>query len=226
MRTTTLLFDFDGLIIDTETPDFIVLSEQYAAHGAKLLPERWILGLGTHGGYSPYTELATLIGRELDHSALIAEHRQRYKQVCQHTALQPGVLALLEEAHARGIGLAVASSSTQAWVEGWLEQHKIRHFFSCVRTREDVERVKPAPDLFLSAAACMRAAAHECVVLEDSINGMHAAAAAGMRCVAVPIKLLSAIELPSVTMRLDSLDALEPAILLDQLGAHATIALQ
>lgn len=226
MRTTTLLFDFDGLIIDTETPDFIVLSEQYAAHGATLLPERWIVGLGTHGAYSPYAELAALIDHELDYAALTAEHRKRYKQICEHSTLQPGVLALLEEAQARGLGLAVASSSTQAWVEGWLEQHNIRRFFRCIRTREDVEHVKPAPELFLSAAACMHAAAHDCVVLEDSINGMRAAAAAGMRCIAVPIKLLSAIELPPVTMRLDSLDALKPATLLDQLGAHATNALQ
>ena len=133
---------------------------------------------------------------------------------------------MLEEAHARGLGLAIASSSTQSWVEGWLDRHDIRHFFRCIRTRNDVVRVKPAPDLFLSAAACMNAAPNDCVVLEDSVNGMRAAAAAGMRCVAVPIKLLASIELPDVTMRLETLDALEPAVFLDQLGAQAIIALQ
>jgi HAD superfamily hydrolase (TIGR01509 family) len=205
-----IIFDFDGLILDTETVEFETLAEQYRAHGAELLPERWVLGLGTWGGYDPYSELEALIGRKLDHSALQIEHRKQYLQRCEALPLNPGVVPLLEYCRASGIRTAVASSSSIDWVGHWLPKHGIRHYFDCVRTRNDVQHVKPAPDLFLSAAACLEIPPEQCVVLEDSPNGMRAAASAGMRCVAVPVALLRSIELPAHTMRLHSLADLPP----------------
>lgn len=215
-----LIFDFDGLILDTETPDFLVLSEQYRRFGADLRPERWVHGLGTTGGYDPYSELEALTGAPLDREALHREHRERYLALCEQQPLQPGVRALITAAHARGIRLAVASSASREWVEGWLEQHALRPFFACVRTRSDGLRVKPAPDLFLSAAACLDAAPESCVVLKDSPNGMRAAAAAGMRCVAVPVALLDTLPLPPHELRLRSLADLPAETLLDLLAGE------
>ena len=125
---------------------------------------------------------------------------------------------LIVAARKRGIRLAVASSASREWVEGWLEHHRIRDSFDCVRTRSDGLRVKPAPDLFLSAAACLDVAPESCVVLEDSPNGMRAAAAAGMRCIAVPVALLDTLPLPPHTLRLRSLADLPPEQLLDLLA--------
>jgi HAD superfamily hydrolase (TIGR01509 family) len=213
-----LIFDFDGLILDTETPDFIVLSEQYRRYGADLRPERWMHGLGTTDGYDPYGELESLTGVILDREALRREHRERYVALCAQQPLQPGVRELIVAARKRGIRLAVASSASREWVEGWLEHHRIRDSFDCVRTRSDGLRVKPAPDLFLSAAACLDVAPESCVVLEDSPNGMRAAAAAGMRCIAVPVALLDTLPLPPHTLRLRSLADLPPEQLLDLLA--------
>jgi beta-phosphoglucomutase-like phosphatase (HAD superfamily) len=144
---------------------------------------------------------------------------RRFRELCDQCELLPGVADLLDAARARGMPAAVASSSDRAWVEGWLARHRIRPLFGCVRTRDDVARVKPAPDLFLSAAACMGIAPQNCVVLEDSINGMLAATAAGMRCVAVPIALLGQSDLPPVTLRLASLDELPFDTLIERLEA-------
>ncbi|MEN9934843.1 MAG: hypothetical protein RLZZ387_1422 [Chloroflexota bacterium] len=221
MPLSALIFDFDGLVLDTETPDFTVLSEQYRAHGAELLPERWVAGLGTHGGYEPYAELEELVGRALDREALRRAHRERYLAICDVQELRPGVAALIETAFAAGVSLAVASSGDRAWVEGWLVRHGLRDRFTCVRTRDDVRRVKPAPDLFLAAAACLGVLPEHCVVLEDSPNGMRAAAAAGMRCVAVPLALLASLELPHHTLRLGTLGDLPPEELLRRLDELA-----
>lgn len=218
MTLKALIFDFDGLILDTETPDFIVLSEQYRRYGVDLRPERWMHGLGTTGGYDPYAELESLTGVVLDHEALRREHRERYVALCAQQPLQPGVRELIVAAHERGIHLAVASSASREWVEGWLDHHGIRNHFHCMRTRSDGLRVKPAPDLFLSAAVCLDVAPEHCVVLEDSPNGMRAAEAAGMRCVAVPVALLDSLPLPPHTLRLRSLADLPPAPLLDLLA--------
>lgn len=221
MALEALIFDFDGMVLDTETPDFTVLAEQYREHGHELLAERWVQGLGTHGGYHPYAELEQLVGRALDHEALTKAHRARYLALCDEQELRPGVRALIEAARAEGLRLAVASSAHGAWVEGWLQRHGLREHFACVRTRDDVARVKPAPDLFLAAAECLGVAPAACVVLEDSPNGMRAAAAAGMRCVAVPIGLLAAIELPPHTLRLGTLADITPHDLLARLRSAA-----
>jgi HAD superfamily hydrolase (TIGR01509 family) len=221
MALRALIFDFDGMVLDTETPDYTVLAEQYREHGCELLAERWIRGLGTHGAYEPYVELEELLGRPLDREALRQAHRARYLELCGSQELRPGVIALIEAAVAEDLPLAVASSSERAWVEDWLARHNLRQYFHCVRTRDDVARVKPAPDLFLAAAACLGVAPEDCVVLEDSPNGMRAAAAAGMRCVAVTIELLAQLELPPHTFRLGNLAEMSAAELLARLREAA-----
>jgi HAD superfamily hydrolase (TIGR01509 family) len=221
MPIRAFIFDFDGLIVDTETPEFDVLAEQYREHGAELRPERWVLGLGTFGGYDPYAELEELIGRQLDRAMLTAEHRRRYVARCEQQPLRPGIPELLKYIGAHNLKAAVASSGSRDWVEGWLARHAIRERFQCVRTRTDVTRVKPEPDLFLNAADCLQIPPRECVVLEDSPNGMRAAHTAGMRCVAIPLPLLAGLELPAHTLRLSSLADLTPAELLARVEASA-----
>lgn len=219
MALEALIFDCDGLLLDTETPDFHAWSAIYQEYGCDLAPEDWFRGVGTWGGFKPLDELERRIGRPLDRAALMARQRATYLERCQHLPLLPGVRALIEAAHTRGLKLAVASSSDRPWVEGWLDRHRLRAYFQCVRTRDDVARVKPAPDLFLAAAACLDVAPERCVVLEDSLNGVRAAAAAGMRCVAVPIALVAGLELAPVALRLPSLAALPPGELLRRLEA-------
>jgi HAD superfamily hydrolase (TIGR01509 family) len=219
MAIQALIFDFDGLILDTETVEFEVLAELYGEHGHELQRERWVLNLGTHGQVDLYHELAVLAARPLDLAALRERQRARYLERCEGLAPRPGLLDLLDAARERGLGLAVASSSGGGWVEGWLARHDLRAYFGCVRTRDHVRHVKPAPDLFLSAAACLGVSPAECVVFEDSPNGMRAAMAAGMRCVAVPIALLADYELPPVALRLGLLSDLAPDELLARLEA-------
>jgi HAD superfamily hydrolase (TIGR01509 family) len=218
MPLSALLFDFDGVLIDTETPEFTVLAEQYRDHGCELLVERWVAGLGTYGGYDAYAELEALAGRALDRAALAHVHRRRYLEICEAQELRPGVAELIAAAGEAGLALAVASSATRDWVEGWLGRHGLRERFACVRTRDDVARVKPAPDLFLSAAECLGVPPAECVVFEDSPNGIRAAEAAGMRCVAVTIDLLAQVELPPHTLRLRTLAQVAPEELLRRLA--------
>lgn len=221
MTIQALIFDFDGLIFDSETAVFQGYQELYAAHGAELPRALWQTGIGSHGGFDPFAYLAEATGRPIDPDALRQEWRPRWRELCLALPLLPGVEELLAAATEAGLGRAVASSSDRAWVEGWLSHHGIREHFACVTTRDDVERVKPAPDLFLHAAACLGVAPAACLVLEDSPNGMHAARAAGMRCAAVPGPMTSDLPLPPVDTRLISLAELPLAELLARLDAVA-----
>jgi HAD superfamily hydrolase (TIGR01509 family) len=183
---SAIILDFDGLIVDTETPIFEAWSAAFARRGQELRLEEWQHALGTYRGFDPCGRLSELVGEKLDRDALEREVREPYLAACEAQPLLPGVVDLLEEARSLGLGTAVASSATRGWVTGWLGKHGIGGLFDSVCGREDVPRVKPAPDLFLLAALRLGVAPPDCLVFEDSPNGIRAARAAGMRCVAVP----------------------------------------
>jgi HAD superfamily hydrolase (TIGR01509 family) len=100
--------------------------------------------------------------------------------------LKPGVLELLRDMDRAGLRRAVATSSSRSKALGHLQQAGILSRFEAVVTRDDVQRGKPHPDLFLAAAACLDVAPGACVAFEDSYNGVRAAEAAGMTVVMVP----------------------------------------
>jgi beta-phosphoglucomutase-like phosphatase (HAD superfamily) len=143
---------------------------------------------------------------------------------CDAQALLPGVEQLLRDARELGLRRAVASSSSSGWVEGWLRRHGIHELFDAFATRDHVARVKPDPELFLLAAQRLGVAPAACVVFEDSANGMRAALAAGMRCVAVPNGLTGRLERPEVDLVVGSLAEQPLAQLLRRLEASPPVA--
>ena len=126
--------------------------------------------------------------------------------MCESRPLLPGVETLLQDARELGLARAVASSSSCGWVESWLGRHGIRDLLDVVVARDDVTNVKPDPELFLLAARRLEVAPADCLVFEDSPNGMRAALAAGMRCVAVPNALTRSLPRPEVELVLEALD--------------------
>ena len=135
------------------------------------------------------------MGEDLDRDALEQEVRGPYLEACEAQPVLPGVVGLVNEARGHGLRTAVASSATRGWVLGWLGKHGLKDLFDSVSGREDVANVKPAPDLFLLAAERLAVGPSSCLVFEDSPNGIRAARAAGMRCVAVPNEVTRRLEL-------------------------------
>jgi HAD superfamily hydrolase (TIGR01509 family) len=218
-----VVLDFDGLILDTETPIFEAWRTVYGRRGQELKLEAWQHALGTHGGFDPHAHLGALLGEALAHDALLEEVQALNRAACDAQPLLPGVEALLRSARELGLGTAVASSSTRGWVEGWLSRHGIRDLFDVLCGREDVAQVKPAPDLFLLAAERLGLPPSACVVFEDSPNGMRAARAAGMLCVAVPNALTRELLLPDPDLVVSSLaerPLAELLVLLRDAAAH------
>lgn len=209
-----LIFDFDGLLVDTETPAFESWRALYAEYGQELTLEVWQGALGTNHGFDALAHLATLAAQPIDQPALLARRIAVKHALSAEQPLLPGVREILIEASTLGLPCAIASSSDRAWVLGWLRHHGIAAAFACIRTADDVARTKPAPDLFLSAAACLGVSPDRCLVFEDSPNGILAAHAAGMRCVAVPGAISRRIALPSADLLIDSLSALPLAEIL------------
>jgi HAD superfamily hydrolase (TIGR01509 family) len=204
-RIAAVLLDFDGLIVDTETPIFEAWRAAYRRRGCSVGLGEWQHALGTHGGFDPLTHLDALVGGRLDREAVLAEVEEATARGCGGQPLMPGVEALLRDARTLGLGRAVASSSSCGWVDGWLRRHGIRDLLDVVVARDDVRRTKPDPELFLLASSRLGVEPGACLVFEDSPNGMRAALAAGMRCVAVPNALTRSLPRPDVDLVLESL---------------------
>jgi HAD superfamily hydrolase (TIGR01509 family) len=184
-----LVFDFDGLIIDTEWCEYVSIAEQYERHGLSYELDHFQQFVGSAWPTGWATELCAAIEQHMDETELVALRRARRDELLHAMDVLPGVIELLDAADAHGIGLAVASSSTRDWVDGHLARLGLRHRFAAVLTRNDVAAAKPAPDLFLAAATALAAAPARCVAFEDSFNGCVAAKAAGMRCVVAPNRI-------------------------------------
>jgi HAD superfamily hydrolase (TIGR01509 family) len=215
---SAILFDFDGLVIDSETPLFDIWTAIYAEHGQTLTLDAWQHSLGTQGGFDPIADLLDRTAQACDPAALEARASREHWQTCADQPLLPGVTDRLEDARILGLHTAVASSSSAKWVRAWLGHHALLDRFDAIVTRDDVTRVKPAPDLFLLAAERLGVEAGTCLVFEDSPNGIRAARAAGMRVVAVPRGLTQSLPLPDPDLVVDSLADLPLSRILERLA--------
>lgn len=218
MTVEALIFDFDGLILNTEAPAFESWQKIFRDHGADLDLALWQANIGTVDLFDTVAHLETLVGRSLDRVEVLAQ-RQAYKEALSaDLVVLPGVRELLEAATAADLRIGLASSSDRAWIQHWLQRHDLLRYFNCVRTRDDVANPKPAPDLYLSAAAGLGVSPERCVALEDSPNGLRAALAAGMRCVVVPTDITAALDYSGAALRLGSLVELPLPELLERLA--------
>lgn len=111
-----------------------------------------------------------------------------------HEGAMHGAVALLERLSADGIPTAVVSSSSHHWVDGWLEKLGLAGYFRTTVCRGDAPQIKPAPDLYLEAARRLGVPPAECLVIEDSLNGLKSAQAAGMSVWVVPNRVTECLD--------------------------------
>lgn len=183
MTPKAVLFDCDGVIVDSEEIAFALIGEELSAHGLELSHDRMaelFLGGTMRGVYVTALEL----GADLPANWVALFYEQLYARLMLGTPLIPGVLALLERLDAAGIAYAIGSNGSMRKMEITLGQHPqvLRRFEGKLFSGQEMGMPKPAPDLYLHAAAALGMAAGDCVVVEDSPTGAKAARAAGMRC--------------------------------------------
>ncbi len=205
MRLEALIFDFDGTMLDTETPEFLSWQNIYSDHGATLELTDWGRGIGTWGAFDPWVDLEAKIGRTLDKEPIVVEHHIRVKTAIEASNLLPGVLELLQSASDTGIKLAIASSSNREWVEGWARRLGVLDFFAATATQDDVLRVKPDPALYKLACEKLGVQPQHALALEDSANGAASALSAGLRCAVIPNPVTRTLEFPSGVVKLGTL---------------------
>lgn len=206
-----LVLDFDGLVVDTETTALESWQELYRQLGAELPLNAWAGTIGTwEAPWNPVEDLTARVGRPPT-PAELAKRRGRELALSLRQPLLPGVWELLCAARDSDLELGIASSSSRAWVARHLESRAIAGRFRCLATRDDVERTKPDPALYRVALACLGVPAEEALAYEDSVLGVRAAKAAGLRVVAVPGPLTRDHDFREADLVLGSLAELAPA---------------
>jgi HAD superfamily hydrolase (TIGR01509 family) len=186
MKLAAIVFDFDGLIVDTENPGFISWEEIYQEFGATLSIDDWRHATGYVGGFDPGIHLEQILGRRLDWSRLMPKREARNWELTLQARALPGIEPLFLSAREHHLRVGVASNSENGWVEGGLRRLGLRDYVDTVVTRDMVVNPKPAPDIYLKTVQTLQVEPSRAVALEDSEPGCRAAKQAGLKAVAIP----------------------------------------
>lgn len=216
-----LIFDFDGLILDTEMPEFQSWQEIYAEHGHELPLEIWGQAIGTVSDvFNPYDYLEEISGQAIERAEIREKQTQRTAELIEAEKILPGIEQYISEAKKLNLKVGLASSSHHAWADSNLARLGLFEQFDCVRCADDVAQVKPNPALYQAVLDAFGIKASEAIAFEDSPNGIKAAKSAGIFCVVVPNKLTSQLAVDVADMRLNSLAEMPLAELLRQVDGR------
>lgn len=188
-----LIFDFDGLVLDTETPEFTAWQNIYQEYGFELPFEEWEKIVGGYGlsTFDAAEHLALLSSGKIDAVSSKARYRKESDAMILASSILPGVINLIQSAKGEGLKVAIGSSSPHSWVDGHTQRLGIYDLFDFIICQDDVEKgkTKPFPDIYLKALEQLEIKNHEAIVFEDSPNGVLASRRAGIFVVAVPNEL-------------------------------------
>jgi HAD superfamily hydrolase (TIGR01509 family) len=207
-----VLLDFDGVIVDTEWAIYEAWRRHFEAHGHPLPLSLYNRCIGSDfDTWSPKTHLEDLTGRSFDWHQIDADRQVEIRASLEGAGSIPGVVEALEHWRGAGVPMAVVSSSSHRWVDGWLERLALTRYFRTTVCRGDAPRIKPAPDLYLEAARRLAVPPADCLVIEDSLNGLRSAKAAGMNVWIVPNRVTECLDFSEADHLLDSLAEIPPA---------------
>ena len=220
MPIRAFLFDFDGLILDTETASRAGWRWLFEQHGHELPDDLWIAVVGTHSSWDIWGHLEELIGEPLDRDAWNEQRYAHELSLLEAERLRPGILDYFTYAQQHGLKRAIVSSSSRRWIDMHLQRLEQAVGWDAILTADrDAGRAKPNPTMYLEALDLLGVDADEAVVFEDSPNGVAAGKAAGVFVVGVPNDVTREVGLDAADLVVDSLADLPPAELLQRADA-------
>ena len=214
-----LVFDFDGLIVDTEMSSYQTWQEIYAEHDCQLPFSTWAICIGGSPQlFDPCEYLEQQIGRPVLREEIRLRRRQRHIRMVEAQPVLPGVEDYIHSAKRLGLKIGVASSSRHEWVDTHLTRLGLIDYFDSIKCFDDVKRTKPNPELYLAVLDALGVHGQQAIALEDSPNGVIAAQQAGIFCVAVPNPVTSQLSLLHADLCLSSLTEVSLEQLLAKVG--------
>jgi len=190
-----ILFDFDGLILDTETTIFQAWAEKFKEYGQELLLKEWAEILGKSIDHlGPIEGFINGFSDESKRNEILQEVKQREMELIHQKKPLPGVEDLINKAKDHELKLGIVSSSDQEWVHSHLIRLGLMDYFDHTTCADEVEIAKPDPSLYNLGLEKAELEPENVLVLEDSPNGVLAAKRAGLFCIAVPNQLTGQLQ--------------------------------
>jgi putative hydrolase of the HAD superfamily len=216
-----VIFDFDGLILDTETLHVEIYQEMFNDHNIEFPYLEWIKNIGSKSTFTIFDLLEReLVSEKVDRELWKVQNQQKFSERVSALEARPGVIEYLNAAKAEGLRIGLASSSNREWVTNHLSNLNLIDYFETIRTSDDVELVKPDPALYKLAVEDLGVLPSECLAFEDSVNGAMAAIEAGLTCIIVPNHTTRHLEFPKVKQRLSSMDDVSFSQLIKEMNIH------
>ena len=198
-----VVFDFDGIVLDSETPEYESHRRIYERCGASLTVEEWrdAIGVWNEGHHERvFAVLCERSPRAPDREAYFAERHRIFDALIPGAPMR-GIRELLLALDAAGVPAAIASTSPARWVRPSLERIGVASLFRAIVSGDEVPRRKPAPDVYLEAARRLGVDPAHAAAIEDPGPGVAAARAAGMRVIAIPHRLTLGHDLSAADLR-------------------------
>ncbi|MBP7213507.1 MAG: HAD-IA family hydrolase [Anaerolineaceae bacterium] len=207
-----IIFDFDGLILDTESAELVIWTKLYAEHGLVFDEQSYNLVIGSDGthGFDPAKAMAERPGETRSPDEIRSDMRAISYEYAQSLQPLPGVLELIGRARKEGFLIAIGSSSVDKWIHTHLSRLGLLETFDTIVTSDEVKSAKPSPDIFLKVLEKLDIPAENAIVLEDSHNGILAAHRAGIKAIAVPNPVTQFQDFSLASEVLESLVNFEP----------------
>ncbi|MBN2043042.1 MAG: HAD family phosphatase [Candidatus Aenigmarchaeota archaeon] len=194
----TVIFDMDGVLIDSAPHHYEVLKDFMGEHGVEITIDDFREFNGTTTK-EVIEYLSQKHVKDFDvHAISVEKEKRAWKKISEEAAIFDGVCELIQELKENGFKIALATSTELEYAEHFFRMSGLKSEFDAIVTKDDVRRSKPDPEIFQVAAKKVGSKPEECVVIEDASNGVKAAHAAGMKCIGIksefskPEKLMAA----------------------------------
>lgn len=216
-----IVFDFDGLIIDTETLWYNAFKEVLQGYEVEFPLEVFAKCVGT-SDKAIHTYIEEKLGLE-SIETILKLARENHRSKVELLEIRDGVKEYLSDAKKMGLKIGLASSSKRDWVEGFLNKLHLIDYFETIHTGDQVEKVKPDPALYINALHALGVEPNKAIAFEDSANGARAAIAAGMNCVIVPNEVTKDLSFDHYHLRIRSMSEMSLAKVIEHIEKAATV---
>lgn len=201
-----VIFDFDGTIVDTESlwvDVYIDLIKEKYGHTVPMAIFNKCVGTKDT---ALYDYLTTNVDASIRREQLSPLAEKLVNSRINLLPIRQGIMSALDRFKEQGLRIAIASGSQRHWIQSFIHENNLTHYFEEIRCADDVENVKPSPDIYLAALEALNLSAHECFAIEDSVNGATAAIRADIKCYVVPNEVTALDTFPNEVIRLESFD--------------------
>ncbi|MDD9149393.1 HAD family hydrolase [Sporolactobacillus sp. CQH2019] len=181
-----IVFDFDGVILDSERIMYLVMQEMFQRYHVNLPLSVWSQSVGTQHGFDSFGYLEEQGHIKINHEAFQKERYELFNRLVDQEEVLPGVKSLLTQAENLGLKIGLATSSRGEWTRRHLKRLGLSDYFLSIKSSDDVEKVKPDPALYIQSIDSLGVQPKEAIAIEDSFNGSLAAKKAGLYCIVVP----------------------------------------